>query len=151
MITISKLADELCELLGLEETELELADEETLGFELELEVLGFELLEVEGLVEDVDTVIESDDESFAEEVETTDEPSLEADELSLEVSGLIVISHDVNNKVPKASKQIFFIIFSFSRKYCSTYTSFKKHKKYIRVILQSKKSCYRSNSDICHN
>ena len=139
MITISKLADELCELLGLEETELELADEETLGFELELEVLGFELLEVEGLVEDVDTVIESDDDSFAEEVKATDEPSLEADELSLEVSGLMVISHDVNNKVPKASKQIFFIIFSFSRKYCSTYTSFKKHKKYIKVILQSKK------------
>ena len=113
MITISKLADELCELLGLEETELELADEETLGFELELEVLGFELLEVEGLVEDVDTVIESDDDSFAEEVKATDEPSLEADELSLEVSGLMVISHDVNNKVPKASKQIFFIIFPF--------------------------------------
>ena len=113
MITISKLSDELCELLGLEETELELADEETLGFELELEVLGFELLEVEGLVEDVDTVIESDDDSFAEEVKATDEPSLEADELSLEVSGLIVISHDVNNKVPKASKQIFFIIFPF--------------------------------------
>ena len=114
MITISKLSDELCELLGLEETELELSDEETLGFELELEVLGFELLEIEGLVEDVDTVIESDVDSFAEEVDTTtDEPALEADELSLEVSGLIVISHDVNNKVPKASKQIFFIIFPF--------------------------------------